>query len=113
MKQYIKGFDKDLCCRFGVFLTETPKTSTSNMPYDYALDEFMETENEDLRSTWGEKSYKLNSYTDVCLSYTDICRMWWCHMTPHNRDIITSVPVFDIDIFCEITGIKKEDVLGE
>ena len=46
----------------------------------------------------------------VVNSYEDACRRWWDNMTQENKDIIKSIPNFNIDVFCDITGIDKKDV---
>ena len=43
-------------------------------------------------------------------SYEDACRRWWNGMSKENKEIIKSIPNFDIDVFCDITGIDKTDV---
>jgi hypothetical protein len=43
-------------------------------------------------------------------TYEDACRRWWNGMSKANKKIIKSIPNFDIDVFCDITGIDKKDV---
>ena len=43
-------------------------------------------------------------------SYETACQRWWSGMDKRNKDIIKSIPHFDIDVFCDITGINKKDV---
>ena len=43
-------------------------------------------------------------------TYEDACRRWWDDMGQYNRDIIKSIPNFNIDVFCDITGIDKNKV---
>ena len=43
-------------------------------------------------------------------TYEDACRRWWDGMSQRNKDIIKSIPNFNIDVFCDITGIDKNKV---
>ena len=43
-------------------------------------------------------------------TYEDACRRWWDGMTKANKEIIKSIPNFNIDVFCNITGIDKNKV---
>ena len=43
-------------------------------------------------------------------TYEEACRRWWDDMTEENKSIIKDIPNFDIDVFCDITGIPKEEV---
>ena len=50
-----------------------------------------------------ENSLKKNTYEEAC-------RRWWSGMSEANKAIIKDIPNFDIDIFCDITGIDRKDV---
>ena len=43
-------------------------------------------------------------------TYEEACRRWWNGMSDKNKQIIKEIPNFDIDIFCDITGIDKSKV---
>ena len=43
-------------------------------------------------------------------TYEEACRRWWDGMTPKHKEIIKDIPNFDIDVFCDITGIDKDKV---
>ena len=46
----------------------------------------------------------------VVNTYEEACRRWWEGMNKKNKEIIKSMPNFDIDVFCDITGIDKQKV---
>lgn len=43
-------------------------------------------------------------------SYETACQRWWEGMSEENKEIIKSIPHFDVDVFCDITGIDKKKV---
>ena len=46
----------------------------------------------------------------VVNTYEDACRRWWDGMTDATKKIIKEIPNFNIDVFCDITGIDKSKV---
>lgn len=54
---------------------------------------------------WDSERNELIVYT-----YEETCEKWWNNMNKENKEIIKSLPNFDIDIFCEITGIDKREI---
>ena len=62
---------------------------------------------------WKEKEVTPENGVDgelVVNTYEDACRRWWEGMDDKNKAVIKSMPNFDIDVFCDITGIDKENV---
>ena len=43
-------------------------------------------------------------------TYEEACRRWWNNMSKKNKAIIKDIPNFDVDVFCDITGIDKSEV---
>ena len=104
----------------GVFCNVEPKICIFNIPSELTLSEFYnskyyyaimssnfpltEWENNDNPAENGvDGKLIVNTYEDAC------CR-WWDGMTKANKEIIKSIPNFNIDVFCEITGIDKNKV---
>ena len=59
--------------------------------------------------------FENKAYADGWNSAIDIIeksahRRWWSGMSDNNKKIIKEIPNFDIDVFCDITGIDKKKV---
>ena len=104
----------------GVFCNVEPKICIFNIPTDWTLKEFYNSKyyNAILSSAFPLTEWANNpEYTEngvdgklIVNTYEDACRRWWDGMTPENKDIIKSIPNFNIDVFCDITGIDKKNV---
>lgn len=68
---------------------------------DFPLTEWVQSETTPENGVDGE--LKVNTYREAC-------RRWWDGMSPKNKAIIKDIPNFDIDVFCDITGIDKDKV---
>lgn len=96
----------------GVFCTIEPKICMFNIQTDLTLSEFYNSNyyrainSSDFTLTqWDSERNELIVYT-----YEEACEKWWNNMNDENKEIIKSLPNFDIDIFCEITGIDKREI---
>lgn len=96
----------------GVFCTVEPKIYIFNQPTDMTLSEFKKSKyyqaiisSEFPLAVYNEATNRLTVNT-----YADACRKWWAGMSDDNKQIIKDIPNFDVDIFCDITGIDKNDV---
>ena len=104
----------------GVFCNKEPKICIFNIQTDWTLTEFYQSKYFDAiissdfpLTEWvndvnpGENGVdgklKVNTYEEAC------CR-WWDGMSDKNKKIIKEIPNFDIDVFCDITGIDKSEV---
>ena len=94
----------------GVFCNKEPKLCIFNIQTDWTLEEFYASKycyaimSSDFPLTeWEENSLKNHTYEEAC-------RRWWSGMSAENKAIIKDIPNFDIDVFCDITGIEKKDV---
>ena len=104
----------------GVFCNKEPKICMFNIQTDWTLGEFYQSKyyeaicSSDFPLTeWEafEKSpengvegkLKVNTYKKAC-------RRWWDGTSEENKKIIKEIPNFDIDVFCDITGIDREKV---
>ena len=104
----------------GVFCNVEPKICIFNIPTDWTLREFYNSRyysaimSSDLPLTeWKPIENPAENGVDgelVVNSYEDACRRWWDGMTAENKKIIKSMPNFNIDVFCDITGIDKAKV---
>ena len=94
----------------GVFCNKEPKICIFNIQTDWTLEEFYASKywdaivSSEFPLTEWEGNF-LNTNT-----YEAACRRWWNGMSEANKAIIKDIPNFDIDIFCDITGIDKKDV---
>ena len=104
----------------GVFCNKEPKICIFNVQTDWTLKEFYNSKYYDaiLSSDFPLTEWK-NDYNPsengvdgklIVNSYEDACRRWWNGMSQINKDIIKSIPNFNVDVFCDITGIDKSDV---
>ena len=104
----------------GVFCNKEPKICIFNIQTDWTLKEFKNSKyytaicSSDFPLTEWESAKetpengvggKLNVNT-----YAEACRRWWDGMSKENKKIIKSIPNFDIDVFCDITGIDRKKV---
>lgn len=106
----------------GIFCNKEPKICIFNIPTDWTLSEFRKSkyyraiESSDFSLTeWvSAPDYtqqkigpggKLKTY-----AYEEACRKWWNGLTEENKAIIKDIPNFDVDVFCDITGIDKSEV---
>ena len=104
----------------GVFCNIEPKICIFNIQTDWTLTEFYNskywyaiissgfplTEWEQLPETpknGVDGKLKVNTYEEAC-------RRWWEGITDKNKAIIKAIPNFNIDVFCDITGIDKKEV---
>ena len=104
----------------GVFCNIEPKICIFNIPTDWTLREFYKSQYWDAiyssdfpLTEWIEEKDAPENGVDGKLkvnTYEDACRRWWDGMSKKNKKIIKSIPNFDIDVFCDITGIAKEKV---
>ena len=101
----------------GIFCNKEPKICIFNIPTDFTYSEFIETEYyRTLRSVsfplteWVEDDTKPEGGYLLKRTYEEACGIWWDTMTDENKAIIKSMPNFDVDVFCDITGIEKDKV---
>ena len=104
----------------GVFCNQEPKICIFNIQTDWTLNEFYNSKyyfaicSSDFPLTeWKAKDEYTENGVDgelVVNSYETACQRWWQGMSESNKEIIKSIPNFDIDVFCDITGIDKKDV---
>ena len=107
----------------GVFCNKEPKICIFNIQTDWTLREFYQSRFYDAicssdfpLTEWKNKADAGENGVDgelVVNTYEDACRRWWDGMSADNKAIIKSMPNFDIDVFCDITGIDKSEVQGE
>ena len=107
-------------CSNGVFCNEEPKICIFNIQTDWTLKEFMRSKYYDAilssdfpLTEWEQNETPTENGVDGKLkvnTYEEACRRWWEGMTEENKKIIKEIPNFNIDIFCDITGIKKENI---
>ena len=104
----------------GVFCNVEPKICIFNIQTDWTLTEFY---NSKYWSAIMSSDFPLTEWVHtpdapengvdgklIVNTYEDACRRWWNGMDKTNKKIIKSIPNFDIDVFCDITGIDKKDV---
>ena len=104
----------------GVFCNQEPKICIFNIQTDWTLNKFYNSKyyfaicSSDFPLTeWKAKDEYTENGVDgelVVNSYETACQRWWQGMSESNKEIIKSIPNFDIDVFCDITGIDKKDV---
>ena len=104
----------------GVFCNIEPKICIFNIPTDWTLKEFYMSKyysaiiSSDFPLTeWKPKETPGENGVDgelVVNTYEDACRRWWDGMTNSNKEVIKSIPNFNIDVFCDITGIDRDKV---
>ncbi len=109
----------------GIFCNKEPKICIFNIPTDWTLSEFRKS-----------KYYRAIKSSDFSLTewvsapdytqqkagpdgklktnaYEEACRKWWNGLTEENKAIIKDIPNFNVDVFCDITGIDKSEVRNE
>ena len=104
----------------GVFCNVEPKICIFNIQTDWTLKEFINSKYYDAimssdfpLTEWEYDNNHAENGVDGKLkvnTYEDACRRWWDGMTQRNKNIIKSIPNFNIDVFCDITGIDKNKV---
>ena len=104
----------------GVFCNIEPKICIFNIPTDWTLKEFYMSKyysaimSSDFPLTeWKPIDNPGENGVDgelIVNTYEDACRRWWDGMTTSNKEIIKSIPNFNIDVFCDITGIDRDKV---
>ena len=104
----------------GVFCNKEPQICIFNIQTDWTLKEFCQSKYWDAicssdfpLTEWKCKEETSENGVDgelVVNTYEEACRRWWEGMNKKNKEIIKSMPNFDIDVFCDITGIDKQKV---
>ena len=104
----------------GVFCNKEPKICIFNIQTDWTLKEFINSKYWDAicssdfpLTEWKPKENTPENGVDgelIVNTYEEACRRWWEGMTEKNKQIIKEIPNFDIDVFCDITGIDKKKV---
>ena len=104
----------------GVFCNKEPKICIFNIQTDWTLKEFYQSKYWDAicssdfpLTEWKTKENAPENGVDgelVVNTYEEACRRWWDGMSDRNKKIIKEIPNFDIDVFCDITGIDKSNV---
>ena len=104
----------------GVFCNVEPKICIFNIQTDWTLKEFYNSKYYDAimssdfpLTEWKSKAETPENGVDgelIVNTYEEACRRWWDGMSQENREIIKSIPNFNIDVFCDITGIDKKEV---
>ena len=104
----------------GVFCNIEPKICIFNIQTDWTLKEFYRSKYWDAicssdfpLTEWKNKEEIPENGVDgelIVNTYEEACRRWWKGMSQDNREIIKSIPNFNIDVFCDITGIDPQNV---
>ena len=104
----------------GVFCNKEPKICIFNVQTDWTLKEFYNSKYYDAicssdfpLTEWKAKENAPENGVDgelIVNTYEDACRRWWDGMSDKNKAIIKDIPNFDIDVFCDITGIDRSKV---
>ena len=104
----------------GVFCNVESKICIFNIPTDWTLKEFYNSKYYDAiissdfpLTKWVNDDNPAENGVDgklIVNTYEDACRRWWDGMSQYNKEIIKSIPHFNIDVFCDITGIDKNKV---
>ena len=104
----------------GVFCNKEPKICIFNIQTDWTLKEFYNSiyfeaiMSSDFPLTeWKPNHDAPENGVDgklIVNTYEDACRRWWQGMSKENKKIIKQTPNFNIDVFCDITGIDRKDV---
>ena len=112
-------FNKTNCCN-GVFCNKEPTICIFNIQTDWTLTEFYKSKyyeaicSSDFPLTeWVQDEKQKENGADGKIkvnTYEEACKRWWEGMTKKNKEVIKSIPNFDIDVFCDITGIDKSKV---
>ena len=104
----------------GVFCNKEPNICIFNIQTNWTLSEFRNSKyfNAILSSNFpliewehnlGAKENSVNGKL-IVNTYEEACRRWWNKMSAENKAIIKDIPNFDVDVFCDITGIDKSEV---
>ena len=104
----------------GVFCNQEPKICIFNIQTDWTLKEFRMSKYFDAimssdfpLTEWEHNPNAGENGVDgklIVNTYEEACRRWWNGMSEENKAIIKEIPNFDIDVFCDITGIDKSEV---
>ena len=104
----------------GVFCNKEPKICIFNVQTDWTLTEFRNSKYFDailssdfLLTEWKHNPDAKENGVDgklIVNTYEEACRRWWDGMSASNKAIIKDIPNFNIDVFCDITGIDKSEV---
>ncbi len=104
----------------GVFCNIEPKICIFNIQTDWTLSEFRNSKYFDaiISSDFPLTEWKHNPEAKengvdgelIVNTYEEACRRWWNGMSSENKAIIKKIPNFNIDVFCDITGIDKSEV---
>ncbi len=104
----------------GVFCNQEPKICIFNIQTDWTLSEFYKSKYWDAicssdfpLTEWKNKAETPENGVDgelIVNTYEDACRRWWDGMTKANKKVIKSIPNFNVEIFCDITGIDQKKV---
>ena len=104
----------------GVFCNVEPKICIFNIQTDWTLKEFYQSKYWDAicssdfpLTEWVNDDNPKENGVDgklIVNTYEEACRRWWEGMTESNKKIIKEIPNFNIDVFCDITGIDKSKV---
>ena len=104
----------------GVFCNVEPKICIFNIQTDWTLKEFRLSKYYDAICSsdfplieWVNDENPKENGVDGKLqvnTYEEACRRWWQDMTEENKKIIKEIPNFNVDVFCDITGIDRSEV---
>ena len=104
----------------GVFCNQETKICIFNVQTDWTLREFLNSKYYAAICSSGFPLTEWQSFETtpengvdgklIVNTYEEACRRWWEGMSKENKEIIKSIPHFDIDVFCDITGIDKDKV---
>ena len=104
----------------GLFCNKEPKICIFNIQTDWTLSEFRMSKYYDAicssdfpLTEWEAFEETPENGIDGKLkvnTYEEACRRWWDGMSEKNKKIIKEIPNFDIDVFCDITGIDRDKV---
>lgn len=102
----------------GIFCNVEPKICVFNIQTDWTMSEFFDTKyyqaiiSSNFSLTKWKTDYNNTNAKDSLIihSYEEACLLWWEGLNDKNKAIIKEMPNFDINVFCDITGIPKEQV---
>ena len=101
----------------GVFCNQEPTICIFNVQTNMTLSEFYKskywfaiTSSYFPLTEWVEEPNNSTGGKLIARTYQEACRMWWDGMSDKNKAIVKDMPNFDIDVFCDITGIDKKEV---
>lgn len=104
-------------CSNGVFCNQEPTICIFNVQTNMTLSEFHKskywfaiTSSVFPLTEWVEEPNNSTGGKLIARTYQEACRMWWDGMSDKNKAIVKDMPNFDIDVFCDITGIDKKEV---